>query len=325
MEMSVSELREHRHFFQYLAGNFTTLTCVWMQRVAILLITWDLTQSFMWSGVISLLQLMPTILLGPIFGVQADRWQTSSAMIIVQLIFFALALVIYILQVNELLSIEMLAMLALAIGVTTSAHHPLRMSLTPSLVSKTFLPKAIALDSINFNLTRMVGPAIGGTIIAKWGMAAALLVGVLGYLPLIVALSLLPRLASLQTGLATVSIRHDISQALEIIRADHRIRKALLVTVSYGLFARGFVELFPAIADGVFMRGATGAGHLMAASGLGAICGALFLTTRFYSSPDQRQRLADVSAIVSPNHGEDRILLGRVVNSSFRLLSASFH
>ncbi len=297
--MSVTGLREQRCFFQYLAGNSVTLTCVWMQRIAILWIAWELTQSFMWSGVISLLQLLPTILLGPVFGVHADRWPTAPAMIGVQLVFVALSLCIYALQIGEFMTIELLAFFAFSIGVTTAAHHPLRMALTPRLVTKPFLPKGIALDSMNFNVTRMLGPAIGGAVIAAWGVSAALLAGVLGYLPLIAALMFLPRSVSSRMRETKTSFREDAALAIDVIRADSRIVKSLLITAVFGFFARGFVELFPPIADGSFAQGASGAGYLMSAAGIGALFGAIILMTNVFPGAGQRQKLADASAIVS--------------------------
>jgi len=162
-------------------------------------------------------------------------------------------------------------------GVLDGAHAPVRMSLVPNLVSRAQLESAIALTSVSFNLSRFVGPALAGLIIAASGVATAYIVNGVSYLALIAAL-LLVRLRP--SGTATAPRKHPWDELKDGARyvAGHRTIRGLLMVAALGsVFGRGALEMLPAFADDVFARGASGLAALTSAIGAGAVVTGLLL------------------------------------------------
>lgn len=286
------------HFRIYVAGTFFSLHGLWIQRIVFGWLAWDLTGSASWVGGLSFLLFAPTILSGPLFGVLADRIDVRIAALFTQSMQAGLSFIAFLLHVFGMTSIWSLAALCLVIGTVTSAHHPLRMTMAPRLVAKDALANAVAITSVNFNFARLIGPAIGGVIIAAYGATAAMAVTVVCFLPFLVALTqvrLRPRdhaagtdepfLKQLRDG-ALVAIRHPI------------IRVAMLMTGMFSVVGRGTLEILPAIADGAFERGAAGLGQIAAAGGAGALVASTFMAFRTPQANGRLPRISIVSTFV---------------------------
>ncbi|MDG2406112.1 MAG: MFS transporter [Paracoccaceae bacterium] len=268
--MNLSALN-FRDFRIYLGGNLFAVNALWMQRVTIGWIAWDLTSSATFVGFIAFLSFAPSMVTGPLFGVLIDRVRLKQAAKLTQLLLFTIALGFYLFFTFGILDEIVLSLLSGLSGLVVSAHNPVRMSLAPRLVDRISVASVVTIVAINFNLARLIGPAIGGWMIAVWGISAALLVQTMCYLPFIFAISLLrprerlssktehePFLSALNSG-----IRHTLENSL--------IRQALLITALYAFLIRGTLEILPVIADGVFSRGATGLGLLTSSAGFGAV------------------------------------------------------
>jgi len=260
-----------RDFRIYLLGNIFALNSLWMQRVTIGWIAWELTNSASFVGLVAFVNFAPTMVAGPFFGVLVDRVRIKRAAMTTQALLFALALCLYVCFVLGVLGPGLLAVISGLLGLVASAHNPVRMSLGPRLVERSAVASVISLTAINFNLARLVGPAFGGWLIAVWGVGASLFVQVLFYLPFILALSFVnPRertraVADVEPFLRAllIGVRHVFHSAL--------IRRAIVITGLFAFIIRGTLELLPVLADGVFDKGATGLGLLTSASGLGAL------------------------------------------------------
>lgn len=283
------------HFRIYVAGTFFSLQGLWIQRIVFGWLGWDLTGSASWVGGLSFLLFAPTILSGPLFGVLADRVDVRIAALCTQSLQAGLSLAALLLQVFGLTSIWSLAFLCLAIGTVTSAHHPLRMTMAPRLVSRDALANAVAITSVNFNFARLIGPAIGGVIIAGYGATAAMAITVVCFLPFLGALTRIrlrqrdqaagtrePFLQQLKDG-ALMAVRHPV------------IRVALLMTGLFSIVGRGALEILPAIADGAFERGASGLGQIAAAGGAGALIASTFMAVRNRQVVGRLPRISVVS------------------------------
>jgi MFS family permease len=268
--MNLSAL-SFRDFRIYLGGNIFALNALWMQRVTIGWIAWDFTASASFVGFIAFVNFAPTMITGPLFGVLIDRASVKQAARLTQILLFAIALAFYLSFRFDVLDVVVLSVLSGLSGLVASAHNPVRMSLAPRLVDRGSVASVITIAAINFNLARLTGPALGGWIIAFWGVGIALLVQTLCYLPFIFAIGLLhprmrqsskpnnePFLSALNSG-----IRHTLKNA--------PIRHALLVTGLFAFILRGTLEILPVIAEGAFNKGATGLGLLTSSAGLGAL------------------------------------------------------
>ncbi len=261
----------YRSFQIYIAGKFFGLHALWMQRMTIGWIAWDMTRSASFVGLVSFINFMPTLLTGPFFGVLVDRVRVHIAAVVTQslmLVFTALLLVCIYLNI---LGQAGLIILSLLLGIVASAHHPIRMSLAPRLVDKAAIGTVISTVAILFNLARMTGPALGGWLITKWGITGSLLCQIAFYIPFIFALSILrPR--------QTIAPAIDREPFIEAMRIGMRhvvkvrlIANALIITGLVAFVVRGVLEILPVIADGVFEKGPVGLGLLLSSAGFGAL------------------------------------------------------
>lgn len=279
-------------FRRYVFGNLFALNGMWAQRAVIAWLAWELSGSASWVGIIAFLNFAPTLFAGPVFGVWADRTDLRRAALIVQCSQAAVSALLLATLLADALTLARLGVIAAAAGLVMSAHHPVRMSIAPRLVGRDALPNAIAVSSINFNVARLLGPAIGGGLIAAFGAAAAAAVTVASFLPIISVLATFPALAPAGAGRARTGLRAALTEGVRIAW-DHRlIRVAIAVTGIFALIARGVPEILPVIADGVFARGASGLGQLMAAVGAGALIAALAMSGRGAMDPNRLPRSA---------------------------------
>ena len=123
-------------YLRYCAGNSVALTCIWMQRVAVLWLAWELSESTFWSSIVLAAQLVPTVIIGPLFGAVVDRVRIIPAMVKVQLVLAALTTSLFVLALADLVTVGVLIVFECLIGITVSAHQPLRMALVPAHVPK---------------------------------------------------------------------------------------------------------------------------------------------------------------------------------------------
>lgn len=260
-----------RQFRLFFIGIFFAVQGIWMQRVTLAWIAWELTGSAGFVGIVAGLSMAPTLVAGPFFGVLADRMDirtaaffTNGAMILT-LTLLALFLP-FIAPVGVMLA-------ALMIGVISSAHHPVRMSLGPRLVAVDMVQHVVSVTALNFNLARLVAPAMTGLIIAQFGAAISLWVAVAFYIPMIVVLMRL-RPRSLPPR-AEAPFLSELREGVRYSMASPLVRQALLITVVFATILRGALEVLPVLADGAFERGAAGLGLLTGAAGAGALVAAM--------------------------------------------------
>lgn len=274
--MNLGALRS-ADYRRYFLSNVFALNGMWICRITIAWLAWDATGQAGFVGLVAFLIFAPTLVSGPFFGVLADRVPLKRGAIIAQSGITSAASALLLAAALDLLTPAVLAVLALVLGIVTSAHHPVRLALSPSLVPRDAIASAIALGAINFNLARLTGPALGGFIIATAGAPWALLLSALSFLPNLAVLpGLDPRTEGVRKHGGTVfsalgeGIRHAARTAL--------IRRAMLAVGCFSLVPRALLEILPVLADGVFARGAAGLGALTAASGAGALVAASLFT-----------------------------------------------
>ena len=258
-----------------MAGNIFSLNALWMQRITIGWIAWELTSSATFVGFIAFINFVPSMIVGPLFGVLIDRLPIKNTAIATQCMLFLIALSFCLSFHFGIMNEVILTMVSASSGLIASAYNPIGMSLGPRLVGHASISSVVTISAINFNLARLIGPAIGGWIITFWGVGIALLIQTLCYLPFIFALTLLgpreleysnysrePFLSALMIG-----IRH--------VSKNSFVTRAFLLTALFASLIRGTLEILPVIADGVFSKGAAGLGLLTSSAGLGALSAGL--------------------------------------------------
>ncbi len=267
----------NRNFRIYFAGAVVSLHGLWIFRVALAWYAWQLTGSESWVGVIAFSQFAPAMFLGPLFGVIADRFERRKLSMLVNSGAALNMVVLTALTVTGNLSIEALAGVSLVQGMLEGAHTPVRMALVPGIVDRAELASAIASNSIAFNISRVVGPAISGFIIVNWGVAVAFMVNGLTYVAIVVAVWIIAIKPREQRGTGPTDIWSQLMEGINYIR-QHALLRIIMVAITINtLFGRGVLEMMPAVADGILQRGSGGLAIMTSAVGAGAVLTGLAL------------------------------------------------
>lgn len=261
------------NFRAYVFGAAFGLLAIWMQRITIGWLAWEMTGSASFVGAVAFLLFAPSIVLSPLFGVWVDRWRVKHTMLVLQSINAVLSAVLWAVVALGWATPFLIALITFLIGMVIAANHPVRMALTPRLVRREYLGSVVTIVAINFNIARMVGPAVGGFLIAVIGVAETLFVQTLlfgPYLFVIARLTLRPRRDS---GSAQEPFFKALGAGVRYVWQTETVREAMFIAGVLALVARGALEVLPPLADGVFERGADGLGVLMSVTGVGAILG----------------------------------------------------
>ncbi|UWQ19324.1 MFS transporter [Jannaschia sp. M317] len=267
----------HSGFRAYFFAAVPLVQALWAQRVTLGWLAWEVSLSPAFVGLIAALGLVPMLVSGPVFGVLVDRANIRRALFATSGTMAGLLVVAALLAGTQGLGQGALIVLSLAIGVVTSAHHPVRMSLGPRLVPRADVPNVVALSALNFNLARLIAPVLTGFALATVGPVATLWISAGLYLPMLFAVRWMdPR--PLPVATAQVSVVEGVRQGLRFIAATPVARHALILTAAMAVLIRGYQEILPVMAEGVHGRGATGLGWLTAAAGAGALLAALSKT-----------------------------------------------
>lgn len=266
-----------RNFAIYMGGNLVSWIGSWMQRTGIGWLSWELTHSPSWVGLIALAQYLPLIVASPIFGVLLDRSDRKRYAVVVQLAMILLGIALCLLYWADLLTIHVLFVTCLAFGLVNSAYQSIRLTLIYDIVPRELLTRAIGANSILFNTTRLVGPALGGVAIVALGVGWTFLINAASCLVMLVALLMIDIRRSHQDRHKR-GVLHELVEGLRYTLEHPRIRELFLLAVFISVMVRGVVELLPAFAGGVFERGSGGLATLMAATGGGAIIAGVLLS-----------------------------------------------
>lgn len=269
---------KNRNYLIYLAGNVVSLHGLWVYRVALGWQAWQLTESEFWVGVVAFAQFFPTVLLGSFFGVLADRFDRRRASIVINALSTAIMLVLAALTAAGLVDIYTLCALALLQGSADGAHLPVRLALIPALVPRRQLQSAMAINSVGFNLSRFIGPAIAGVLIALFGVAVAFAFNAISYLAILLALVVIDTEPFRQSEESKSDVVGELKEGLRYVAASTPVRQLLGLVAMASFFGRGPLELLPAFAESVFRRGSTGLAILTAAAGAGAIVAGLIIS-----------------------------------------------
>jgi len=275
--MSNSAL-SNRSFVIYLIGSTVSLHGLWIYRVALGWFAWQLTASEFWVGIVAFTQFAPAVVFGPIFGVLADRFDRRKTSIFINSLSTINMLVLGLLAWFGYVDILVLTALSLIQGSLDGAHTPIRMTLVPGIVSREQLQSAIASASISFNVSRFIGPAIAGLIIATHGVAAAFISNSISYIAYIVAIAVIEPRPSEARSKPPGDVWSEMLDGIRYIVRHRTIRGLLLIIAVASVFGRGALEMMPAFADAVFKRGASGLAILTASLGVGAIASGLVLS-----------------------------------------------
>jgi predicted MFS family arabinose efflux permease len=274
----------HRAFRSFFLAQLLVLVGSWMQTVSQAWLVLQLTDSPFKLGLLGTLQFGPILLLSPFAGVIADRWPARRLLVATQAAYGCQAWALALLVASGQASYWPIALLSLVSGLAHTVDAPARQSFVMRLVGREDLVNAVALNAASFNAARIVGPAIAGVLIARFGVQPAFVINGAGFAVSFATLLGLPVNAAPRRSPAR-SIWHEIAEGLRYARRTPRVRTLLAVLFVVSLCVFNFVVYVPLLARTVLGLGPEGFGFLMAAMGVGAVLGALTLGARATAEP----------------------------------------
>jgi MFS family permease len=271
-----------RYYRLYVLGNITSNLGTWIQRVSMGWLTWELTHSTAWLGINAIAESGPSILIGLFAGAIIDRVDQFKLLRLAQLWSLIYSAAFAILTISGVIDIWMLTGLVLLRGVVIAFYRPTRSTVIYGLVGREFLPSALALNSMVFNTSRFVGPAIGGAIIAWAGTGWSFVVSFCLFMVMTMALREIKKAGLTMPPVSHV--RHSIWQGTKdgvaYILNHNGIRLQLTLLIVTSLVAKPLTDLMPGFAGQVFDRGSSGLATLLTFEGIGAMTGAIWMTSR---------------------------------------------
>jgi len=265
-----------RNLRVYLGGQVVSLVGIWMQQTAQAWVVWELTRSGTALGIASMLAFLPLLVLGPWMGVFADRWDRRKVLLTTQTLAMVLAFVFAALVQLNVIALWHVFVLATLLGIVSALDFPATQAFIGDLAGMGQVRQAIILNTTIFQVSRMVGPALAGWAIGYLGVASAFWVN--GATFIAVLGSLLVVRGNQVRHVSTGRPLQEFREGLAFLRRDPRAQDLLAFAIVVTFFGISSIIILPAVVGRVFGGGADMLGFLTAASGAGALVGALLLT-----------------------------------------------
>ncbi|MEO8562063.1 MAG: MFS transporter [bacterium] len=269
--------RNYRLFF---SGQTVSLVGTWITRIATSWLVYRLTGSALLLGLVGFCGQIPTLLFAPFAGVLVDRWDRHRILLITQALSLVQSAALAVLTLMGVITVAHVLALQVVQGIINAFDTPARQAFVVEMVeNRADLPNAIALNSSMVNTSRIVGPSIGGIIIAAVGEGWCFALDAVSYLAVIaslVAMKLEPHVRAQKT----TRMREELATGFRYVTRFVPVRSALLLLSLVSIMGMPYTVLMPAISATVLHGGPHTLGFLMTASGVGALGGAFYLATR---------------------------------------------
>jgi MFS family permease len=270
----------HRNYRLFFGGQSVSLVGTWITRVATSWLVYRLTGSELLLGVVGFCGQVPTLLLAPFAGVLVDRWDRHRILVITQALSLLQSLALAGLTLSGRITVLQILLLQALQGFINAFDTPARQAFVVEMVEdRADLPNAIALNSSMVNGSRIIGPSIGGALIAAFGEGWCFMVDAVSYLFVIASL-LGMRVERPEREPVEAHVLEELKTGYRYVMASAPIRTALLVLAIVSAMGMPYTVLMPAIVANVLHGGPRTLGLLMTASGAGALAGGLYLASR---------------------------------------------
>ncbi len=270
------------NFRNFAIGSGCSMVGTWVQKLSVGWLTWKLTESGTWLGIISFADILPGVLLLPLTGAVADRVDRLRLLRWTQILLCAQAAALSLITASGWMTIWILLLLTICSGTITAFNQPVRLAVVPNLVDRHDMAAAIGIHSMLFNVARFVGPAIAGAVIASAGLGAAFAVNACTYIINSVALVFVHMVQEEEVGPRRPirAIPGEIAAAFRYGAGHAGIGGMMLLQFITGICVRPYVELLPGFAAKVFEQGVHGLAIMTSTIGIGAIMGGLWISQR---------------------------------------------
>ena len=278
---------KHKNFRLFFTGQTISLIGTWVHQTALSWLIYDMTGSKFMLGMISALSALPMFFLSIFGGVIADRFPKIKTLLITQSVSMVLAGILAVLVLFKIYKIWHIVLISVLLGINFAVDMPVRQVFLVDIIGKEDLMNGIALNSSIVNLARVLGPAIAGIIMTKFGISWCFVINSLSFLAVIVALSYL-KIPEIKIKERTESIIQYTISGFRYVKQNKIILESMIIMAFMGIFGWSYALLIPALAKDVFSKGEQGYALLVSANGLGALLGAL-LVASIGDSPYKRK------------------------------------
>jgi MFS family permease len=270
----------HRNFALFFAGQGISLCGTWMQSLAQSWLIYRLTGSPFLLGLVGFVGQVPVLAFGLFGGLLADRWPRRRLMLTTQVLSLVQAALLAGLTLSGRITVGWIMALAALLGTINALDMPIRQSLVADLVPRSDLPSAIGLNSSAFNVARILGPSIAGIIVAAAGEGLCFLLNAASFLVVIACLLAIREGPGTDLKSLPVKSVPFLAEGLRYAWQTPHVRGLLTLIAVLSLTAMPYAVLLPVYAGEILKTGPGGLGALMAATGVGALMGALQIARR---------------------------------------------
>lgn len=271
----------HRNFRLFWTGQLVSLIGTWMQTTGQAWLVLQLTKSAWALGVVGALQFLPVMLFALFGGALADRMPKRKVILFTQSFSLVQAIALWLLIATGTVQLWHIFLLAILLGLTNAIDMPTRQAFVAEMTGREDLPNAIALNSSVFNLARIVGPGLGGLLIAWLGIAPLFLLNALSFIPVLIGLAMID-VTQLHTRIKQrvekqVGTFRSIHDGLSYIKMTPAVFLVIVVIGIVSLFGINFNVVLPLFATTILNAGPAGFGFLSSTFGIGSLLAALWL------------------------------------------------
>ena len=279
MKLDIPALKS-RNYQLFFAGQGISLIGTWMTQLATVWLVYQLTKSAFMLGLVGFASQIPSFVLAPFGGLIADRYSRRRLLVITQVLAMAQSLTLAVLTLSGAINIWLLIGLGFVQGLINVVDAPVRQTFVKDMIERPErLSSAIALNSSLVNGARLVGPAVAGAVIAEIGAGYCFLVDGLSYTAVIAGL-LMMRLKLQPPMLSDLKPIQRIQEGFRYAYQSLPIRSILLLLGLFSLMAMSYTTLVPVFAVQILYGDAHTLGLLFSASGVGALAGGAYMSTR---------------------------------------------
>lgn len=278
IRQTFSSLR-HRDYLLLWIGTVISHSGDWMDQIAFNWLVLEITNSPLSLGMVNLFRALPVIILVPFGGVAADRWERRKILMVTQSTAMGLAFLLGTLVILGVVKTWEIYLIAALRGAIMSFNMPARQSIISDIVPKADLPNAIALNSATNNLTRVLGPAAGGILIAMFGVGWLFYLNGISFLGILWTLYLMKDYQTIG-GKAEAGPWSELKEGIIFLRGNKLLLYLVLLAVVPMFFGQPYITMLTVFARDVLRIGPAGLGLLTSTAGIGSITGALIVAGR---------------------------------------------
>ncbi len=270
---------KYRNFRLYFEGQLISVIGTWIQQIAMGWLAYRLTGSVLILATVTFMEQIPMLLVTPYISVLIDRYNRHTLLIITQVASMIHALTMALLVLTDVVQIWHIMVLGIILGLINALDMPTRQAFYTSIVPRESLPNAIALNASVINGCRLIGPAIGGFIIALVGEGWCFLINGLSYMAVIVAL-LMMKVNYIKPNDDKKNILKGLKEGYVYVRNDNQLLSLILLMSAISFFAMPFNSFLPAFVTTILNKDSQTLGILLSCIGIGSFMAAALLAVR---------------------------------------------